>query len=313
MAIVPVISLDQAVARVKGARDAALWASPSVRAMAGAAFDLAAADLGEPPVVPGGCDLLVAVGGGTLLDRAKWAAKGQERKIDLIAVPSIWGSGAEASKVVVLDDHGRKTIHVHDDLLPDARVVWPDLAASVPDSLAADACGDAWSHALEGFWSPLASDALREELSTLMRSMLTLPIGSDARWFEPSARACAGQAGSSVGLIHGLAHALEAPLRAAQPRAGWGHARLCALMLRPVMAFNLATSDKPGVLLARHELDAQALGAVFDRLYDSDRARAALPVLKEHWKAVLRDPCTRTNVALVRPAALEYFEKALGS
>ena len=33
----------------------------------------------------------------------------------------------------------------------------------------------------------------------------------------------------------------------------------------------------------------------------------ALPVLEEHWRSVLRDPCSRTNSALVRPQHLSFF------
>lgn len=293
-------------ASAAAARRPVLWASPSVAARAGAMLGVLASDSASG--VPRDCDLLIAVGGGTLLDRAKWAAKGEGRDVKLVAVPSLWGSGAEASKVVVLNDAGRKTIYVDDKLLPNARGVWPELAETIPERLAVEACGDAWSHAVEGFWSPLASEALRDELSALIGTMLALPLARDARWFEPSARACAGQARASVGLIHGIAHTLEHPLRVVQPHAGWGHAKLCSVFLWPVIRFNLATSEKPRLLAKKHGVDIERVSSVAKRLHDVGAYAAALPVLTEHWKSVLRDACTRTNSALVRPSALEYFQ-----
>ena len=154
-------------------------------------------------------ETLVVAGGGTLIDAAKLRAREQTRPVRLIAIPSIWGSGAEASPIAVGLEGGRKVVHVDPRLLPDVRVVWPELGASVPRERARVACGDAWAHALEGFLSPLASDELRRELAAVITTMLELPIAFDPRWFEASAIACAGQARSSVGLVHGIAHVLE--------------------------------------------------------------------------------------------------------
>ena len=78
----------------------------------------------------------------------------------------------------------------------------------------------------------------------MIKEMITLPLGNDPRWFELSARACAGQARTSVGLVHGIAHTLEHHLRVEFPKAGWGHAQLCSLFLRPVIEFNRQHSPK---------------------------------------------------------------------
>ncbi|MDT8322280.1 MAG: iron-containing alcohol dehydrogenase, partial [Xanthomonadales bacterium] len=171
-----------------------------------------------------GLDTLIAVGGGSLIDRAKAWRVFESPRTRLIAIPSLWGSGAEVSPVVVLDREGEKDIHIGQEFVPDARCLWPELADSLPESLARHGCGDVWAHALEGFLSPLANDGLREALAALIREMQTLPVANDPRWFEAGARACAGQARSSVGLVHGIAHTLEAPLRRDFPDAGWGHA-----------------------------------------------------------------------------------------
>ena len=252
-------------------------------------------------------DTLIVVAGGTLIDQAKAWRASKAPNTKLIAIPSIWGSGAEVSPVAVLDRDGAKEIQVGDELIPDVRCLWLDLADSLPASRAKHACGDAWAHALEGFLSPLADQALQEELAGLVREMMELPLANDARWFELSARACAGQARSSVGLIHGIAHQLEGGLRTAYPEAGWGHAKLCSIFLWPVMAFNRENSEKWDGLARKYQLDGQAIFDLLRDLHEPDAYEQAMNLLDRHWMEILKDPCSRTNSALVRPASKSYF------
>ena len=290
---------------------AGLWVTPSVRDRVRAVLPFPILSPAEP--LPAELQTLVVVGGGNLIDRAKVAARDRDRPVRLIAIPSIWGSGAEASPIVVLDDAGKKTIRIDARYLPDQYLFWPELADSIDPVRAREACGDARAHALEGFLSPLAGDELRRELAALLGEMQSLPIANDPRWFSLSARACAGQARSSVGLVHGIAHVLEAVLRAREPAAGWGHARLCSTFLAPVMEFNRQASPKWCETLRQFGVDEQAELAALRELFDAEVYRRALAVLPEHWPAVLRDPCTRTNSVLVRPAALEFFRSRVSS
>ena len=169
------------------------------------------------------------------------------------------------------------------------------------------ACGDCWSHALEGFLSPVADDALRAELATLIARLLECHSTNDPTWFELSAAACAGQARSSVGLVHGIAHTLEGPLSEMEDGVDWGHATLCSTFLHPVMQFNEEASAKPSKLLDRYGIDLSRVLKAIGELHDEETYREALPALAEHWRSVVRDPCTRTNCALVRPKSLEFF------
>jgi len=201
----------------------------------------------------------------------------------------------------------RKEIHMGEGFLPNARVVWPELAVTVPPTLARYACGDSWSHALEGFLCPLAHDALRREIATLMAEMLALPLAPDPRWFELSALACAAQARAGVGLIHGIAHTLEPALRAEQPSAGWSHARLCATYLWPVLRFITTASPKAAALASEYDVALDQIGATIQELFDQNDYDLALPALCVNWMRVLRDPCTRTSCVLVRKEHLDYF------
>jgi alcohol dehydrogenase class IV len=250
---------------------------------------------------------LVVVGGGGLIDKAK-ALHESRPELKLVAIPSIWGSGAEASPIIVFPRPGRKDFRVSPAARPDAVVYWPELSESVPLARQRAACGDCWSHALEGFLSPLASPGLRAELAQVIRRLLTLPLSFDPQWFELSALACAGQAMAGVGLVHGIAHTLEAPLREQQPEQNWHHAQLCSIFLKPVMRLNQIGSEKWNQLLTEYQLPEKEIWLTLRALFEPELFRAALPMLHQKWRDVLRDPCSRTNSVLVRPDWLERLE-----
>jgi alcohol dehydrogenase class IV len=292
----------------KGTR---VWATPSVASAVreSLGFD----EVTVLDAAQGGDDLwtLIAVGGGSLIDETKAWRKEQEKPVQLIAIPSIWGSGAEVSPIVVLNRGGKKKIAIGDDYLPDVTSLMPELLASIPDKLMLEACGDVWAHALEGFLSPLASEELRTELADLIGRLLKAEIARDVVWFDLSVQACAGQARSSVGLVHGIAHVLEGVLRAEAVSqgtlAGWSHARLCSISLWPVMRFNATQSDKFGELTRRFGIDGEAVIEKVREFFDEDLFARALAALEKSWRDVLRDSCTRTNSVLVRPAHLAFF------
>lgn len=262
------------------------------------------------PLAPGTRTLIV-VGGGTLIDAAKIFRHEHAPEILLIVIPSLWGSGAESSPVAISDEGGRKLVRMGPEFLPDVRVRWPELADSIPPRLAKSGCGDALAHAIEGFLSPLSSNEISAEMAPVLSSMLDLPIEPDPRWFEPSASACRIQARSSVGLVHGIAHTLEGPLRALEPDFGWGHARLCATFLWPVLSLNLLLSGRASERFAAFGLDAQRIARIARSVFDEDAYTRALPLLETHWGEILHDRCTRTNSVLIRPGQVEHFRHRL--
>ena len=241
------------------------------------------------------------------MDRAK-SFRMTRPGLKLVLIPSIWGSGAEASPIIVLSHEGQKQISLQPAALPDLIVYWPELAMTAPVDRQRAACGDCWAHALEGFLSPLATPGLQADLAEVFRQTLELPLSCHAKWFNLSSLACAGQSQASVGLVHGIAHTLEAPLRRAQPERGWHHALLCSIFLLPVMQFNRETTSKWSQLLAANTLSENSVLQKIREVCNCDLYRAALPVLGANWPAVLRNPCTRTNCALVRPDWLKRFE-----
>jgi len=253
--------------------------------------------------------MLLVVGGGAMMDEAKYFRAREHPGMRLVLAPSLWGSGAERSPIVVLNRDGGKRIEKDGAFLPDEVIYWSALLCTVSAERARQACGDVWAHALEAFLSPLAGEALREQLASLIRELPALPLAADERWFEASARACELQAQASVGLAHGIAHVLEARLRMEEPLDGWGHARLCSVYLLPVMELNRRNGKIWAERAGQHALDTDAVDTVLSKLYEPESYRRALPFLRDNWMRVLRDPCTRTNGTLVRPQHLSFFEE----
>lgn len=262
-------------------------------------------DSGSTP--PAGIPVVVVVGGGALIDHAKLWRLTSSGTTRLIAVPSLWGSGADSSPVAVFERDGKKVAELDQRLLPDARSVWPTLTAHVPAAAARHGWGDVWSHALEGFLSPLATDKLRGQMAVFIRDqLLPTPLQPLAQWFDLAAEACWFQSQSGVGLVHGVAHELEPQARETLG-SDFGHAHLCSIMLWPVMRFNLSRGDKVGHLFEAHGLGWSDIDARIRELHDPQAFARLLPLIESRWTSILRHPLTRTNGVLVRPDALQYF------
>ncbi|GHD33724.1 iron-containing alcohol dehydrogenase [Halioglobus pacificus] len=258
--------------------------------------------------LPENVHLIIAIGGGTVIDNVKRLRMQQRPEATLVAIPTIWGSGAEVSPVMVVDSGSEKTIQLDEALRPDFYVSLPELGSTVGPQMQRFACGDTWSHALEAIISPLATESLKQKLANVIRELSGLSLDHHPEWFELSRLACSYQAEAGVGLVHGIAHTLELPLSARFPDKNWGHARLCSLYLYPVMSFNQERSTKLAETCIRFHIDMDAVQQTLRDLFDASAYQQALPCLREHWMQVLRDPCSRLNSTTVKRNDLEWFE-----
>ena len=218
-------------------------------------------------------DLLVAIGGGSVIDAAKAMRLFHEspdltldeltlpfldarkrvahypeidHELKLVAVPTTAGTGSEVSPAAVLSVAGRKETLVDYSLVPDMAVVDPRLTLSMPSVLTADTGIDALTHALEAAVSIFASpytdafcvQAVNQILGHLPRAF---EHGSDleARTAMSNAATIAGLAFSNafVGVNHALAHAVGA-------RFSIAHGRANAIFLPHVLRYNASLPSK---------------------------------------------------------------------
>lgn len=200
--------------------------------------------------------VLVALGGGSVMDSAKVLAAGRgqwkpvfqaltgvasdlSRALPIIAIPTTSGTGSEVTSWATVWDpvNEQKLSLSREDLYPEAVLVDPRLVAGLPRATTV-ACGlDALSHALESLWNVnanpitrgLAVQALREVMTGLKRLVDNLD-DLDARRLMAQGSLRAGLAFSNTRTA--LAHNISYPITL---RQGIAHGIACSFCLPDVM------------------------------------------------------------------------------
>lgn len=264
-----------------------------------------------------GIDVVVGIGGGSVLDAAKAIAgllpSGRSAMDHLeevgrgvpyegpatpmLAAPTTAGTGSEATRNAVLGEPGPdgfKRSFRHDALVPEWAVVDPDLLETCPRALIAADGMDALTQLLESYVSTRAqpfTDALAEQGLVAVREGLLA-------WYEDTgdpavARASMAYAAllSGITLANaglGVVHGLAAPLGARRPIP---HGVACGTLVAAATAANVRAlrESAPGSdALARYgrawRLLAGARGAI------PDDGAERLVALLEEWTARLALP-----------------------
>lgn len=225
--------------------DSHLAGLPAVTAVLGGlpSVEVIEIPVGEPTVetvdavakrlAAAGAESVVGFGGGSVIDTVKLASvvavtgtpargylgviAGLESHLDVVAVPTTAGSGAEVTRTCVVSWNGRKSWAWSNGLRPQRVLVDPGLTRGLPRSGTIATGLDALVHALEAATSPDAEPGAIDNGSAAIDVIVeTLPAvvadGTDmsARAEMLDAALCAGfaidLAGTGIG--HGVGHAL---------------------------------------------------------------------------------------------------------
>ena len=184
-----------------------------------------------------GADLIVGIGGGSVLDTAKKVAT--DMGIPKIMLSTTSGSGSEVTHESVLKVEGKKKALVHKELTPDIAIVDPELSMSMPPRLAAATAMDALAHAIECYESKrshLLVKTLAFEAFNLLKDNSRKATEGDrqARINMSLGSLIAGMAFGNSGTA--LGHALSYP----PTNRGVPHGEAVAMVLPQALEFNQA-------------------------------------------------------------------------
>jgi phosphonate metabolism-associated iron-containing alcohol dehydrogenase len=283
----------------------AIEPNPSLSMLDGICQQLAAID--------GTVDLVVALGGGSVIDSAKFLAAGHMQfepvrdfletgavidraALPILAIPTTAGTGSDLTKWATIWDPetDRKLSLNRQDLYAEAVLVDPEITASLPWSMTRASGLDALSHALESIWNVNANPVTRTFAVAAARDILiALPrLQADLR--DAEARGLMARGSTNAGLAFSntqtaLAHNISYPITL---RHGVVHGIACSFSL-------------PEVMVAARGIDAacdEALGNIFGDLevaparlrqflssLDVPADPAAMGVEAEEWQQVLED------------------------
>lgn len=205
------------------------------------------------------CKVIVAIGGGSVLDAAKGAALAagtgepiarflrQEITITggalpIVALPTTAGTGSEVTMVSVLTDAERdkKAAILHPCLFPKCAIVDPEFTLTVPPAVTAATGMDALSHAIEGYWSvhnqPFCDAFAQKAAELVLRNLAECVengLDRDAREALSLASLMAGLAFAQpkTAAVHACSYVLT-------QRYGLAHGAACALTLDSFVRFN---------------------------------------------------------------------------
>lgn len=223
-------------------------------------------------------DLIVAIGGGSIIDAVKLAwvlfenpktsINNIEQEINNInlrkkakfaAIPTTFGSGSEVSSAAAYtkNTETNKTIVVSHELLPDFVFLDPRSGNDMPKTVLFASAIDALTHAIEGYVSiiensfvePLAVLAIKNILGSL-KDIVTNDVNEDNMTKLAYSSFWAGivQNHCSVGATHSFAHQLS--------NNGFNHGSANALFIIPVIQFNSSKTNKYNNLIKEVGFDS---------------------------------------------------------
>lgn len=215
----------------------------------------------------GGYDLLVGIGGGSVMDLTKMASlvaaakdvaheninkyikevKGIRGLLKLL-IPTTAGTGSEWTfYAAMVDDEGdgEKKGGWYPALLAQAVIVDPLLTLNLPRKVTADTGADALCHAVEGYTSDMTENVIGEMfqktaiklIANNLRTACGKGSNQEARYNMSVASMMATMAMSFTGIT--LAHGLAGSF---QMKANCTHGTACALILPYVLEYNMITT-----------------------------------------------------------------------
>jgi len=250
-----------------------------------------------------GADIVISIGGGSVIDTAKCMCILLTEGGDLanfegiqlltrpqtphIVIPTTAGTGSEVTWIAVVFDKrkGQKIVFVESYNTPRAAILDPQLTLTLPPLLTASTGMDAMTHAIEAVTSTdrepisagMALHAIRL-ISTYLPQCTQNGNNINARGQMQLAATMAGWAfcNSMPGLVHAMAHSIGAVSRIP-------HGVSCGILLPYCMQYNIEDGEPEAIEI--YATVAQALGV---STRNDEPERAAKAAVKEIFDLLKR-------------------------
>ncbi|WP_319408023.1 alcohol dehydrogenase-like regulatory protein ErcA [uncultured Desulfosarcina sp.] len=295
-----------------------------------------------------GCDLIIAVGGGSPMDCAKGigVVAGNAESIctfegvdevpnpgpPLIFIPTTAGTSADVSQFAIITDTARqvKIAIVSKMVIPDIALVDPTTTVTMPPELTAETGMDALCHAFEAYVStassPLTDMAALSSVRLVMDNLIKAFRNPEDMVFRDNMMMASLKAGlsfsnASLGLVHAMAHSLGGAL-------DLPHGECNAMLLEKVVLYNYSAAGEKydqlanamGLDIHAHEPSRRASilaegvaslrkqVGITQHLVDLNVSLSDLPRLAGYAH---KDPCLATNPRTADPEDIEKIYKAI--
>lgn len=158
-------------------------------------------------------DIIVAVGGGSVMDFAKAFRYYLKSDKKLIAIPTTAGTGAESTQFAVIYIDGIKHSLDETSTLPDYAIVDSQFVENNPKYLKACTAMDAYCHAIESYWAVKSTKESRKyarQAIELCRDNIVQYVNSDDKIASDNMMLASHIAGKAINISRTtVAHALS--------------------------------------------------------------------------------------------------------
>jgi alcohol dehydrogenase class IV len=266
-------------------------------------------------------DLVVAVGGGSVMDAAKAMRVQYERpdikpeeinpfisdlgmgaKCRLVCITTTSGTGAEATFAIVLTDTAdrRKLSLINREVGADIAIVDPELARAMPPQITADSGMDALTHAVEGYtcaWKNDFSDGLCIKAIQIVFQYLSRAV-KDGNDMEARERMHNAGCIAGIGFINALSSMAHAAGHSLGALFHVPHGRAVGLFLPYTIEF---------IGEAREELWAEIAYAIRLQVPEGKRAATVLAEAIRGLAGEVNQPLSIKETGI----SLDSFNKAM--
>lgn len=207
-------------------------------------------------------DIIIAVGGGSVIDMAKLInvlvsqdnlplhyinKKGyiSKKGKPLIAIPTTAGSGSEATHFAVVYINKSKYSIAHEYLLPNIAIIDPKLTLSLPPYITASTGMDAFSQAVESYWSINSTEESkgysREAIKLIVDNLITA-VNNPTKQSRANMAKAAFFSGKAINITQTTApHALSYAITS---YFGVSHGQAVSLTLPDFLIYNYELNEK---------------------------------------------------------------------